>query len=121
VVQEAWSFPEGPLGSESYLVSQHSNPSLVDTMIILMKSLADTNIIFGGDVFLDHVVSYPIQALVMTMKSPIDTTHVFGGDASLDLVVSHPIQPTVEEVVVSMQYSINPTLLLESEKSKEMT
>ena len=41
------------------------------------------------------------------------------GDASLDLVVSHHFQPMVEEVVVLMQYSIDPTLLLESDKSKE--
>jgi hypothetical protein len=40
---------------------------------------------------------------------------------SLDHVVSHPIQPMVEEVVMSMQSSVDPTLLLESDKSKEVT
>jgi hypothetical protein len=40
---------------------------------------------------------------------------------SLDHVVSHPLQPTVEEVVVSMQSSVDPTLLLESDQSKEVT
>jgi hypothetical protein len=55
------------------------------------------------------------------MQSSADTTPILGGDASLDLVVSHPIQPMVEEVVVSMQSSVDPTLLLESDKSKEVT
>jgi hypothetical protein len=57
--------------------------------------------------------------MVMSMQSSTDNTPIFGGDAPLDLVVSHPIQPMVEEVVVSMQSSIDPTLLLESDKSKE--
>jgi hypothetical protein len=48
-----------------------------------------------------------------------DNTLVFLGDSPFELVVSHPIQPMVDEVVVSMQYSINPTLLLESDNSKE--
>jgi hypothetical protein len=39
---------------------------------------------------------------------------------SLDLVVSHPIQPILEEVVMPMKTSINPTLLLNSDKSKEV-
>jgi hypothetical protein len=40
VVQEAWSSPGGPSGSKSSLVSQISNPSLVDTMICwIMLSL----------------------------------------------------------------------------------
>jgi hypothetical protein len=57
----------------------------------------------------------------VSMQSLADTTLVLGGDASLDHVVSHPIQPMVEEVVVSMQSSVDPTLLLESDKSKEVT
>jgi hypothetical protein len=87
VVQEARSFPGGPSGSESSLASQ---PSLVDTRVMLMQFLVDT--------------SLPL-----------------GDDASLDLVVSHPVQPTVEEVVVLMQSSVDPTLLLESDKPKEVT
>jgi hypothetical protein len=55
------------------------------------------------------------------MQYSTNTTPIFGGDVSLDLVLSHPIQPTVEEVFVSMQSSIDPTLLLESDKSKEVT
>jgi hypothetical protein len=55
------------------------------------------------------------------MQSSADTTPVLGSDASLDHVVSHPIQPMVEEVVMSMQSSVDPTLLLESDKSKEVT
>jgi hypothetical protein len=101
VVQEAWSLPRGPSGSESSLVSQHSNPSLVDTTVVPMQSLVDTTLLFGGDAFLDHVVLHPVQPTVMSMQSSTDTTPVFGGDASLDLVVSHPIQPMVEEVVMS--------------------
>jgi hypothetical protein len=86
-----------------------------------MQYLADTTLIFGGDVSLDLVVSHPVQPTVMSMQSSTDTTPIFGGDASLDLVVSHPIQPMVEEVVMSMQSSVDPTLLLESDKPKEVT
>jgi hypothetical protein len=72
-------------------------------------------------VSLDHVVSHHVQPAVVPMQSSADTTPVLGSDVSLDHVVSHPIQPTVEEVVVSMQSSVDPTLLLESDKSKEVT
>jgi hypothetical protein len=72
-------------------------------------------------VSLDHVVSHPAQPMVLSMQYSTDTTPVFGGDASLDHVVLHPIQPMFEELVVSMQSSVDPTLLLESEKSKEVT
>jgi hypothetical protein len=54
------------------------------------------------------------------MQYSANTTPVLGSHASLDLVFSHPIQTTVEEVVMPMQYSVNPTLLLESDKSKEV-
>jgi hypothetical protein len=50
-----------------------------------------------------------------------NTTPFLGGDAFLDLVVLHPIQSTVEEVVVWNQSLVDPTLLIESENSKEMT
>jgi hypothetical protein len=103
VVQEAWSFPGGPSGSESSLVSQHSSPSLVDTVVMPMQYSADTTLILGGDASLDLVVSHPVQPMVVSMQSSTDTTPIFGGDASLDLVVSHPIQPMVEEVVMPMQ------------------
>jgi hypothetical protein len=74
---------------------------------------------FGGDVTLDLVVSHFVQPTVALMQYLTDDTPFFWGNAPLDLVVSHPIQPMVEEVVISMQYSIDPTLLLKSEKSKE--
>jgi hypothetical protein len=74
---------------------------------------------FRGDVSLDLVVSHLVQPTVVSMQSLTENTPIFWGDAPLDLVVSHPIQPMVEELVVSMQYSIDPTLLLESDKSKE--
>jgi hypothetical protein len=86
-----------------------------------MQYSADTTHIFGGDASLDHVVSHHVQPAVMSMQSSTNTTHVFGGDVSLDLVVLHPIQLVVEEVVVLMQSSVDPTLLLESDKSKEVT
>ena len=54
------------------------------------------------------------------MQSSYDTTLILGGDASIDHVVSHPIQLVSKEVVASMQSSVDPTLLLESDKSKEV-
>jgi hypothetical protein len=59
--------------------------------------------------------------MVVSMQSLTDTTLVLGGDASLDLVLLHPIQPMVEGVVVPMKSSADPTLLLESDNSKEVT
>jgi hypothetical protein len=61
VVQEAWSFPGGPSGSESSLASQ---PSLVDTTIMPMQSSADTPLPLGADASLDLVFSHPIQPMV---------------------------------------------------------
>jgi hypothetical protein len=132
------------------MVSHHSVPSLVDTIVTPMQSSADTPFplgvdvsfdlvvshlvqpmvvsmqystetspMFGGDASLDLVVSHLVHPTVVSKQSSTDNTLVLGGDSPLDLVVSHPIQPMVEEVVVSMQYSINPTLLSESDKSKE--
>jgi hypothetical protein len=69
-------------------------------------------------VSLYHVSSHPVQPTIVFMQSSTNTTPVLGSDASLDHVVSHPIQPKVEEVVLSMQYLVDPTLLLESDKSK---
>jgi hypothetical protein len=117
VVQEAWSLPGGPLGFELSLVSQ---PSLVDTVVMLMKYSSDSTFLFGGDVFIDLVVSHHVQLMVVSMQYSDETTPIFGNDASLHLVVSHPIQPMVEEVVIPMQYSVNPTLLFESDKLKEV-
>jgi hypothetical protein len=86
-----------------------------------MQYLVETTLLLGGYASLDHVVSHHVQPTVMSMQSSADTTPVFGGDVSLDDVVSRPFQPTVEEVVMLMKYSVNPTLLLESDKSKEVT
>jgi hypothetical protein len=93
---------------------------LVQPMIVSMQSLIDTSHMFRGDTPLDLVVSHLVQPMVVSMQSSTDNTPVFWGDTPLDLVVLHPIQPMVEEVVVSMKYSIDPTLLLESDKSKEV-
>jgi hypothetical protein len=120
VVQEKQSLSDIPSGSKSYLVSQHSNPSLVDTGIMPIQYSSNTNPIFVSEASLDHVVSHLVQPAVALMQSSTDTTPVFGGDASLDHVLSHPIEPMVEEVVMSMKSSIDPTLLLESGKSKEV-
>jgi hypothetical protein len=118
VVQEAWFFLGGSLGSKSSLVSQ---PSLVDTSVMPMQSLDDTTLVFGGDAFLDLFVLHLVQLVVVSMQYLADTTPIFGGDVSLDLIVPHPIQPMVEEVVVLMKSLSIPTLLLESDKPKEVT
>jgi hypothetical protein len=118
VVQEAWSFPGGPSGSESSFCSQYS---LVDTIVMSMKSLADTPLPLGDDASLDLVVLHPVQPVVVLMQYLIETTPMFWGDASLDLIDSHHVQPMVEEVVMLMQYLVDPTLLLKSDKPKEVT
>jgi hypothetical protein len=108
VVREARSLSSGPLGSESSLVSQHPNPSLVDTMAMLMKSSIDTTHVFGSDASLDHVVSHPIQPtveeVVVPMQSSVDPTLLLESDKS-------------KEVTLSMQSSVNSTLLLEGDAS----
>jgi hypothetical protein len=58
VVQEAWSLPGGPSGSESSLVSQHSNPSLVDTTVMSMQYSADTTLLFLGVMHLLTLLSH---------------------------------------------------------------
>jgi hypothetical protein len=108
-------FPLGFYASFDLVVSHPVQP-----VVVSMQYLTDTSLMFTGDVSLDLVVSHLVQPSVMLMQSSTDNTPIFWGDAPLDLVVSHPIQPMGEEVVVSMQYSINPTLLLESDKSKEV-
>jgi hypothetical protein len=118
IVVQAWYFPGGPLCYESSLVSQ---PYLVDTTVMPMQYLADTTLLLGSDASPKLVILHLVQPVVMLMQSLADTTPVLGIDASLDLVVSHSIQPMVEEVVVPMQSSVNPTLLLKSNKSKEVT
>jgi hypothetical protein len=92
----------------------------VQPVVVSMQYLTDTSPMFGGDASLYLVVSHIVQPMVMSMQSLTDNTPIFWGDTPLDLVVSHPIQPMVEEVVVSMQSSIKPTLLLESDKYKEV-
>jgi hypothetical protein len=106
-----------PLGVDASFDLVVSHP--VQLVTVSMQSSTDTSPMFGGDTPLDLVVSHLVQPTIMSMQSSIDNTLVFWGDTPLDLVVSHSIQPMVEEVVVSMQYSIDSTLLLESDKSKE--
>jgi hypothetical protein len=48
-IPEAWFSLEGPSGSDSSVVSPHSIPSLVDTEVMLMQSLADTPLPLGVD------------------------------------------------------------------------
>jgi hypothetical protein len=54
------------------------------------------------------------------MKYLAETTLVLGGDSSVDHVFFHPIQPTIEEMVMLTKSSVNPTLFLDSDKSKEV-
>jgi len=78
VVCESWSLSSGPSAFESSLVFQHSNPSLVDTSVVLMQSSVETTPILRSDAPRDHVVSHTIQLVVMPMQYWADTTHVFG-------------------------------------------
>jgi len=57
-----------------------------------------------------------VDEAVVPMKCSTNTTLFWGVDESLDHVVSNLIQPVAEEVVVSMQSLVDPTLLLESDK-----
>jgi hypothetical protein len=56
----------------------------------------------------------------MPMQSSVDPTPLLGGDALSDHVISQPFHPVVEEVVVSMKYSFDSTLILESVKSTKL-
>jgi hypothetical protein len=91
----------------------------VELVVVSMQYSMDTSPMFWGYASLNFFVSPLVQPIVMSMQFLTDITPIFGGDASLDFVFSHPIQPMVDEVVISMQYLIDPTLLLESDKSKE--
>jgi hypothetical protein len=53
-----------------------------------------------------------VDEVVMMIPSSVDTTLILVGDASLEHVVSHPIQLMVEEVVATMKYLVDPSLLL---------
>jgi hypothetical protein len=65
--------------------------------------------------------THHVQPIIVLMQYSTDTTPIFWIVVSHYHVVLHPIQPMVEEVVVSMQPSVDPTLILESDKSKEVT
>jgi hypothetical protein len=106
-----------PLGVDASFDLVVSHP--IQLVVMSMRYATETSPMFEGDASLNLVVSHLVQLTVALMQSSTDNTTIFWGGAPLDLVVSHPIQPMFEEVVVSMQYSIDPTLLLESEKSKE--
>jgi hypothetical protein len=106
-IPKSWFSLESPSGSETYVVSPHSVPCMVDTTVMSMQSLANTPFPLWFDASFDLVVSHPIQPVVVSMQSSTDISPMFGGDVSLDLVVSHLIQPTV----VSMQSSTNNTLV----------
>jgi hypothetical protein len=97
VVQEAQFLSDIPSGFESYFISQPYNTSFFDIVVFPMQSSANTNLILGGDVSLDHVVSHHLQPVVMLMQSSTDTTPILGSDVSLHHVFSHPFQPMVEK------------------------
>jgi len=66
VVEEANSLSDNPPGSQSSLVSQHSNSCLIDTSIMPMQSSADTNHVFRSGASFDHVIN--ISSLVSSEK-----------------------------------------------------
>jgi hypothetical protein len=66
-IPEAWGSPRGTSASEASMVSQHSVPSLVDTRIMPMKSLANTPFPLGVDASFDLVVSHHVQPVVVSM------------------------------------------------------
>ena len=68
-ILETWVSPKGPSGSEAFMVSQHSIPSLVDTTVMSMQYLADTPFPLGVDASFDLVISHPIQPMLMSMQS----------------------------------------------------
>jgi hypothetical protein len=109
------SFPLGVDASFDLVVTH-----LVQPMVVSLQYSTDISPMFEGNASLDLVVSHLVQPTVTSMQSSTDNTPIFWGDAPIDLVVSHPIKPMVEEVVVSMKYLIDPTLILESDKSKEV-
>jgi hypothetical protein len=67
VLRKVRSLSSVPSGFESYLVSQHSNPSLVDKTVMPMQSSADTTPILGSDASLNHVVSHIVQPTIVLM------------------------------------------------------
>jgi hypothetical protein len=69
MVQEAQSFSDIPSGSESSFVSQHPNPCLIDTMVILMQSSANTTPILRSEASFDHVIN--ISSLVSSEQGRI--------------------------------------------------
>jgi hypothetical protein len=61
-----------------------------------------------------------VDEVVVLMQYLVIPTLRLVGNVFIDHVFSHPIQPMVEKVVMPMQYSTNPTLLLESDEFKEV-
>jgi hypothetical protein len=55
-----------------------------------------------------------IDRTVKPLQSSLDLTPIVEGDVSHIPVTMHPLQPRIEEVVVLVQYLVNPTLLVES-------
>jgi hypothetical protein len=78
-----WSLSDDSSSSESSSVSQHSNKSLVDKVVMPIKYLADTTLVLGGDVSLDHVVMHPIQPMVeevVALDEIFGRSHSFLGE-----------------------------------------
>jgi hypothetical protein len=61
-----------------------------------------------------------VDELVVMMQSSADPTPHLGGDVTVDHVVLQLIHLVVEKVVMPMQSSVDPTLLLESVKSTKV-
>jgi hypothetical protein len=114
---KAWFSPRSPSNSKSFVVSPESVSSFFEISVMSMQYLTDTPLTLGVDASPDLVVSHPSQPMVVSMQSSTDTTPIFYGDESHGLTVMHTVQPTIEEVVVSMQFLVNPSLPLEDDAS----
>jgi hypothetical protein len=64
-----------------------------------------------------HPVSPLIDTEVMLLQSSHDHTPIFDGDVSPIPIIMHLLQPRIEEVVVLVQFLVNPTLLMEGDAS----
>jgi hypothetical protein len=99
---------KGPSIFASSLVSQQSNQSLIDEVVISIPFSVDTSLILGGDVSLDHIISHPIQLVfeevVTLMKSSTNPNLLLESEQS-------------SKVVELTQYLVDPTLLSWSDAS----
>jgi hypothetical protein len=91
-IPEAWFSPEGPSGSEVFVVSPHLVSPSIDMAIMLMQSYLDHALVVEGDVSRVPVIMHPIQPrveeVVVPMQPLVNPTLLLEGDASFNHVVS---------------------------------